>query len=258
MLIESLKNNSIKNIILLQQKRKEREWQNQFLVEGIQENYWAIESNFSANEFFICQKIFNNQISLPKNAKISFISNEVFEKVAYRKSTGGIIGLYKTKKNLLTELKLNPNPVILVLESIEKPGNLGAILRGAEAAGVDAVFLSDSLVDLYNPNVIRSSVGTVFLVPVISSTYLEIQKWLMKENVKSYATCLDASSQSLYHFDYKKSTAFVFGTESTGLTKKWLDFCSEKIIIPMNGKIDSLNVSNATSICVFEAMRQRR
>ena len=258
MLIESIKNNKIKNILLLQQKRKEREKQSQFLVEGIQENYWAIRSNFVPIEFFINETIFNNQISLPKKAKISFITNGIFEKVAYRKSTGGIIGLYETKKNHLTELKLNPNPIILVLESIEKPGNLGAILRSAEAAGVDAVFLSDSLVDLYNPNVIRSSVGTAFLVPVIGASCLEIQKWLLENHVNSYATYLNDSSQSLYNFDYKQPTAFIFGTESTGLTKKWLDFCTEKIIIPMNGKIDSLNVSNATSICVFEAMRQRR
>ncbi len=257
MFIESLKNSKIKELLLLQQKQKERKIKNLFLVEGIQENRWAIDSFFTVQEFFVCETIFNNQLILPTDTKISFLSKPVFEKIAYRKTTGGIIGLYKTKALELENLELKKNPVIVILESLEKPGNLGAILRSAEACGVDAIILSDSLIDLYNPNVIRSSVGTAFLIPVVSSTKANIKAWLKQNKINSYATFLSNTSQSLYNFDYTEPTAFVFGTESTGLDKEWLDFCSHKIIIPMSGKIDSLNVSNACSICVFEAMRQR-
>lgn len=257
MLIESTQNPKIKNLLLLQQKQKERRTQNLFVVEGIQENHWALASGFSAKEFFVCEPIFNNQLKLSAKTPITTISKAVFEKLAYRKTTGGILGLYETNSKTLNDLELKENPLILILDSIEKPGNLGAILRGAEAAGVDAIVLSNPLIDLYNPNVIRSSVGTAFLIPVIHSNPTEIKSWLNENKINSYATYLSDSSKSLYQFDYKKPTAFVFGTESTGLTEEWLDFCEKKIIIPMNGKIDSLNVSNACSICLFETMRQR-
>jgi RNA methyltransferase, TrmH family len=152
MLIESTQNPKIKNLLLLQQKQKERRAQNLFVVEGIQENHWATTSGFTAKEFFVYSAIFRNEIKIPPGTSITNITKSVFEKLAYRKTTGGILGLYETTSITLHNLELKKNPLVLILDSIEKPGNLGAILRSAEAAGVDAVFLSNPLIDLYNPN----------------------------------------------------------------------------------------------------------
>ncbi|MFA9290371.1 MAG: TrmH family RNA methyltransferase [Solirubrobacteraceae bacterium] len=258
MLIESLKNPKIKKLLLLEAKKKERKTQNLFVVEGLQENYWALEAGFLAKEFFIYPDIFQNKIKLPEDVLKNFISKTLFEKISYRETSGGIIGLYESKYITIDEIKfINTQPLIVVVDAIEKPGNLGAILRSAEASNVDAVILSDSLLDIYNSNVVRASVGALFLNQVVIETSEKVQSWLKKHQITSYATYLNNSSKSIYNFDLKKPTAFVFGTESTGLSESWLSFCDQKIIIPMSGKIDSLNVSNATTICLFEANRQR-
>jgi TrmH family RNA methyltransferase len=180
----------------------------------------------------------------------------VFDKIAVRENSGGVLAVAEQKTHRLDEIKLKENPLVLVLESVEKPGNLGAILRTADAAGVDAVIICDPQTDFYNPNVIRSSIGCLFTVQTASASSEETLAWLKKNNIAVYCTYLKASQR--YHLvDFKKPCAIVMGTEATGLSEVWVNASTANIIIPMQGAIDSMNVSTATAVVVFEAKRQR-
>jgi TrmH family RNA methyltransferase len=185
------------------------------------------------------------------------ISREVYEKLAYRNSTEGIIAVARSKSFSLNEIKFNNNqPLILIAEGLEKPGNVGALLRTADAANIDAVFIANPKSDLYNSNIIRSSVGCVFTNQIAVGTSEEIITFLKEKNIAIYAATLQNSNE--YHLeDYTKPTAIVVGTEATGLTAVWRDEATQNINIPMQGKIDSMNVSVAAAIVVFEAKRQR-
>ncbi len=256
MQIESAQNPKIRNLLKLQEKSRERKNQGLFVVEGIQENQLALESGFDANEFFICDSIFNSEIQLASK-KIFNVTPALFEKVAYRGTTGGIIGIYKSQKKDLDSVKLSEKPLIVILESVEKPGNLGAVLRTCDGAGVDLLLICDPLVDFYNPNVIRSSVGTIFTNQVISAEKEEVVNWLRKEKIQIISTFLREETKSLYDVDFSKPTAIVLGTEAFGLTEFWAENSDVLVKIPMNGKVDSLNVSNAAAICIYEAVRQK-
>lgn len=256
MQIESPQNPKIKNLLKLQEKSRERKKQGLFVVEGIQENYLALGSGFLPDEFFICEEIFQNQIELP-NAQVHFISKSLFEKIAYRGTTGGMVGVYRQKKNDLDKIKLGKNALVVVLESVEKPGNLGAILRTCDGAGVDAVIVCDPLVDFYNPNVIRSSVGTIFTNQIASENKENVINWLKSNHIQVIPTYLREDTKSLYEIDFTKNSAIIFGTENSGLTEEWLEYADELVKIPMNGKVDSLNVSSAAAICIYEALRQK-
>jgi TrmH family RNA methyltransferase len=166
------------------------------------------------------------------------------------------LAVAEQKVHEITNIKLSASPLVLILESVEKPGNLGAILRTADAAGIDAVIICDPLTDFYNPNVIRSSIGCVFTTQIASATSEDTIQWLKKNGISIYCTYLKASKQ--YHLvDYKIPSAIVMGTESTGLSDLWVERSDANIIIPMHGKIDSMNVSTAAAVVVFEAKRQR-
>ena len=254
--ISSVQNNRIKNLIKLGGKSRERKNQNLFVVEGIQENNLALSNGFEAVEFYVQKDIFNNALKLP-NTEIFEITQNVFDKIAYRSTTGGLLGVYKVKNYKLLDLDLNLNPLILVLESIEKPGNLGAILRTADASGVDAVVVCDTRADFFNPNVIRSSVGTVFTNRVILSEKEDIIEFCQNNNIQILPTYLRDDTKNLYQIDLKQGTAFIFGTESTGLSDFWELNAAQTVKIPMLGQVDSLNVSNAVAVCVYEAVRQR-
>lgn len=256
MQIESLQNPRIKNLIKLQEKSRERKAQGLFLVEGLQENDLALKGGFEAVEFYICDAIFQNQIDLGQTKQFD-ITKAIFEKLAYRKSTGGIIGVYKTKSTQLNDLKLPKNALIVVLEAVEKPGNLGAILRTADGAKVDAVLVCDETVDFYNPNVIRSSVGTLFTNQIASGSKENVLNFLKNQNINIVSTFLREDTKNLYDTDFTQSSAIVLGTEATGLSDFWADESDVLIKIPMLGFVDSLNVSNAAAICVYEAVRQR-
>ncbi len=180
----------------------------------------------------------------------------VFEKVAYRENTEGVIAVARPKFHSFDSLKLQKNPLLIILESVEKPGNLGAVLRTAEAAAVDAVIVCDPLTDIYNPNVIRSSLGCVFSVPIVVCRNQDAIQYLKEKNIRTYAAELKASKR--YDLtDFTQPAAIVLGTEATGLTDEWISAADEKIIIPMLGSHDSLNVSASAAIIVFEALRQR-
>jgi TrmH family RNA methyltransferase len=164
--------------------------------------------------------------------------------------------LAEQKRHALENLALSKNPLLLILEAVEKPGNLGAVLRTADAAGIDAVIICDQLVDFYNPNVIRSSVGCVFTNQIASAPSEHAIEWLKKNKINVYCTYLKAS-KPYYEIDYTHPAAIVMGTESQGLSNKWIENAEANIIIPMRGKIDSMNVSTAAAVVIFEAARQR-
>lgn len=257
MQIESDKNPKIKNIVKLLDKSRERKNQKKFIVEGRQENQFAINNGFKLLEIYIQPKIYQNEVVLPANIPQYEVSQNVYDKIAYRKITEGIVGIYEYPTKKLSELKQPKNPFILILEGVEKPGNLGAICRSADAFAVDAVILCDEKSDVYNPNVIRSSVGSVFTLPVISATKEEVYAYLQEHKISLFATYMNEKSVEIQTVDLSNGSALLFGTEHSGITEYWLDKAEKNVLIPMRGKIDSLNVSNAVAIASYEVLRQK-
>ncbi len=259
-LITSLQNTRIKNIVKLE-KASERKARELFVIEGYREINHAIRAGYLVDSLFVFPQLadktsYSNWINSTFDAKLFEINKDVFEKIAYRESSDGLIAIVKPKKHDLSEIKLSPNPLLLVLESVEKPGNLGAIMRTADAAALDAVIVCDSRCDVYNPNAIRSSIGCVFSTQIAVCNNEDAHKWLTQNNISTYAASLDA--KSAYHkMNFTKPTAFIMGTEADGLSKFWIEKCNEKVIIPMSGIHDSLNVGTASAILAFEAKRQR-
>jgi TrmH family RNA methyltransferase len=192
-----------------------------------------------------------------EQVEIDYVSQKVYAHMAYRGSTEGIIGWATPKDHSLKEIKLTGNPLILVVEAVEKPGNLGAILRTADAAGIDALIISDTRTDIYNPNVIRSSIGAVFTTQVGVEESGAVISWLKKNKIKIYCTALTAS-KPYTDINFAAPSAIALGTEATGLSETWLKESDQNIIIPMEGVVDSMNVSVSTGIVLFEAVRQRK
>jgi TrmH family RNA methyltransferase len=260
-MITSKQNPRIKNIVKLQ-KASERRSQNLVVLEGDREILRAVKAGLVLKEIYSCPEIegpdIRNEIIRKAGIQIHTeeVSREVYGKIAYRGGTGGIIALAQPPDLSIAALELSENPLIIVLESVEKPGNLGAVLRTADAAGVDAVIICDPRTDVFNPNTIRSSIGCVFSVPVVACTADEAISWLQKKRIKTFATSLEASKNYLDP-SYPNATAVVLGTEADGLSKKWTEAADERIIIPMRGIADSLNVSTTAAIVVFEIIRQR-
>ncbi len=260
--ISSTSNPRIKDVLQLQQKSQERRQRNLIVVEGWREIQLAINAGCVVKTLFICPELLRPEIDIellnvqvPPANQVE-VSSKVFSVMAYRETSDGMIALMIPVVYKLDQLVTKKNPLFIVLESVEKPGNLGAILRTADAAAVDAVLVCDPRADLYNPNTIRSSIGCVFTVPVISCESAEAIRWFKVHQVKIMTAALSASHW--YHeADLKGAIALIMGTEATGLTAQWLEAADENIKIPMRGKIDSLNVSVSTAILVFEAMRQR-
>lgn len=258
--ITSIQNPFIKLLVLLQEKAKARKQTGTFLIEGKREIELAIKGNYEIETIlFLTDLVSENQIfEFSKNQEIEFIeiSKEVYQKLAYRDTTEGILAIAKTKSLQLSDLKLSENPLILVAESPEKPGNIGAILRTADAANLDAVIIANPKSDLYNPNIVRSSVGCLFTRQIATGSTSEIIAFLKSKNIAFYCATLQDSTS--YHTqNYTTPTAIVVGTEATGLSQEWRDNATKNIIIPMQGEIDSMNVSVAAAILIFEAKRQR-
>tara|TARA_R110000787_G_scaffold32138_16_gene84978 strand:+ start:1735 stop:2520 length:786 start_codon:yes stop_codon:yes gene_type:complete len=257
--IFSLQNPLIKNILKLQEKSRERRKQGVFIVEGKREIELAIKGNYTiASLLFIVDKVSQEYLTQFNEVEVIEISKEVYQKIAYRESTEGIIALVKAKKTHLDSIVFkSKNPLILIAEGIEKPGNIGALLRTADAANMDAVILADSKTDVYNPNVIRSSVGCVFTNQIAIASSEEIIDFLKENNINIYSATLQNSNEYTEE-NYTKASALVVGTEATGLTQIWRDNATQNINIPMQGAIDSMNVSVAAAILIFEAKRQRK
>lgn len=230
------------------------------MVEGKRELMIALQSGYELEKIFIVPLLFDiAQISseLIPAAESFEVDKNLYQHMAYRASTEGIMGIFRQKNHSINELTLKrENALVIVLESIEKPGNLGAIFRTADAAKVDAVCLANSTVDLYNPNSIRSSLGCCLSVPCIEGSNQEVLDWLEASHINTYAATLQNSN--VYHKeDYRKASAFIMGSEANGLSAFWRTHTKTAVTIPMLGLIDSMNVSVATAVLTFEALRQR-
>lgn len=256
--ITSLQNSKVKQMIALQQKSSERRKKGHFVVEGWREVNHCLQAGYEIINVFLCPSLFPDDISesLPNGLPHVEVSPQVYEKMAYRGGTEGVLAMVRSKILRLEDLHLPENPLLIVIESVEKPGNLGAILRSADASGVDAVIVCDPLTDLYNPNLIRSSIGARFTVPCVACDSTSCIAFLRKRGIRILTAQLQ-DSHLYYHTDMRGATAIVMGTESTGLTQQWRDAADAHIRIPMLGQLDSLNVSVSAAILLFEAVRQR-
>ena len=258
--ISSTHNPYIKQLVQLKDKSRERKKKGLFLIEGIRELSLAIKGGYELETVLFYPELFSlkqlNDLTT-KELNAVEISSDVYQKLAYRDTTEGVLAVAKSKNHDIKSLRLDTkNPLILVAEAPEKPGNIGAILRTADAANVEAVIIANPKTDLYNPNIIRSSVGCVFTNEIVTGTTKEIIDFLQENQINIYCAALQASVD--YHTqDFKKPTAIVVGTEATGLSNEWLENSTQNIIIPMQGEIDSMNVSVAAGILIFEAKRQR-
>ena len=258
--ITSAQNPKIRNLLELQEKSKVRRKEGLFVVEGRRELLHCIEAGYEPYAVFFCPEIISEadfeEVSSRCRCSFFEIPQQLYDKVAYRGGTEGVIAELRCKDMNLEALKLKENPLVVVLEAVEKPGNLGAVLRSADASGVDAVIVCDPLTDMYNPNLIRSSIGAIFTVPVATATSEETISWLKANGIKIYTAQLQ-DSEWYYDTDMKGGTAIVMGTEATGLTDCWRKAADAHIKIPMLGRLDSLNVSVSAAILMFEAVRQR-
>ena len=261
--ITSTQNTLVKQLFLLTEKSKTRKKERIFIIEGKREILLALKGNYTLQSIMYQPDMLSYQelsslVSLCKNTpEIIQISKEVYEKLTYRSSTEGVVAVAQMKSHLLEDLRFQKEkPLILVAEAPEKPGNIGALLRTADAAGVDAVLIANPKTDLYNPNIIRSSVGCVFTSQVATGTTTEIISFLKEKKIQIFCAALSAS-KPYTQVSFEQASAIVVGTEDEGLTDKWLINSTQNIIIPMSGAIDSMNVSVAAAILVFEAKRQR-
>jgi len=260
--ITSIQNPLIKQISKLQDKARERKKTGLFVIEGMRELGLAYSAGYKVEQVLFVPSIITVEVleSLIPNPKISLteITQEVYQKLTYRSTTEGVISIAKIKKHSLDEVTIkNKKPLILIAEAPEKPGNIGALLRTADAANVDAVFLANPSTDLYNPNIIRSSVGCVFTNQIAIGSTAEIITYLKQENYAIFCAALSDEALDYHKIDFTQASAIIVGTEATGLSDEWLQNSDENIIIPMRGKIDSINVSVAAGIIIFEALRQR-
>ena len=255
--ITSAQNPKIKTLLQLQQKSSERRKAGLFVVEGQRELDHCVNAGYEIDTIFACSAILGSDASmLYPGVRCFEVSRDVYDKIAYRGGTEGIIAEMRTKKVTLSNLNLPENPLIVVLESVEKPGNLGAVLRSADASGVDAVIVCNPLTDLYNPNLIRSSIGAIFTVPCVACSSEECIAFLKANDIKILTAQLQ-DSHLYYDTDMRSGTAIIMGTEATGLTNIWREAADAHIRIPMLGRLDSLNVSVSAAILMYEAVRQR-
>lgn len=258
--ISSLQNAFIKNLILIKEKSRARKKAGIFLIEGQREILLADKGGYLLETILFNPEIISkDEIDNLTNQHIDIIeiSKDIYQRLAHRDKTEGVLAVAKSKSHNLTDLKLtSKNLLILVAEAPEKPGNIGALLRTADAANIDAVIIANPKSDLYNPNIIRSSVGCIFTNQIAMGSTEDIIQFLNAIKVNIYCAALQ-SSKLYTSQDFTKPTAIVVGTESTGLSDDWLEHSKLNIMIPMQGEIDSMNVSVAAGILIFEAKRQR-
>ncbi len=256
-MISSVQNPRVKAVLALQQKSAERRRTGLFVVEGRRELEHCVEERFEVESVYVCKEMVGEGEDVwMDRLEVIEVTRAVYEKMAYRGSTEGMIAVVKERKLQLGDLRLREKPLLMVVERVEKPGNLGAILRSADAAGVDAVIVCDALTDLWNPNLIRSSIGAVFTVPCVLCGSDECICFLKERGVQILTAQLQ-DSEEYYDVDMKQGTAIVMGTEATGLTEVWRQAADAHIRIPMLGRLDSLNVSVSAAVLLYEAVRQR-
>lgn len=254
--ITSAQNPFIKNLVQLQEKSRARKQSGTFLIEGKREIEIALAGGYEIQTVLFVPELSDIAFLSDKTDDLIEISRDIYDKLAYRETTEGILAVARCKDHSLDQLDLPENPLILVAEAPEKPGNIGAMLRTADASGADAVIIANPKTDLYNPNIVRSSVGCLFTNRIGVGTSEEVVAYLRKRNIRFYSATLQ-DSVNYTDQDFTGPTALVVGTEATGLTQIWRENSEKNILIPMRGAIDSINVSVAAAILLFEAVRQR-
>ncbi|MFH1655042.1 MAG: RNA methyltransferase [Candidatus Omnitrophota bacterium] len=258
-LISSPQNQKIKNVVKLRE-RKFRDKTGMTIVEGFREIARAKESGINFEEFYYCLELTTNKKFIEeclKQSSVAFrVPKKVFAKIAFGSRAEGVLAVLKQPKFEFKDLVLKGNPLLFVIEKVEKPGNLGAILRTCDTAGASGLIISDAATDIYNPNVVRASIGTVFSVKTIQATNKNALEFLRKNNIKICVTTPEANI-NYTEADFKNPVAIVLGSEDKGVSSFWLANAETKVKIPMKGKADSLNVSTSAAVVIFEAIRQR-
>lgn len=262
--VDSLQNPRVKHVVRLRERR-ERDKTGKFLIEGYRELLRAIDANCSIDTLFVCREMFlgSNEEALIRRcvssgAELIACSEKVFAKLSYRDRPDGLLAIAPQMHRTLDDLALPQEhaPLILAAESIEKPGNLGTILRSCDAAGVDGVIVCDRTTDIHNPNVVRASVGTLFTVPVIEAEGASTLHWLKKNGIALLAATPYADAVYT-DVDMRRPLALAVGSEQLGLSPAWLNSADIKVRIPMKGVADSLNAAQAATLLLYEAVRQR-
>lgn len=263
-IIRSKQNEKVKTLVKLREKKLLREAIGQFLIEGFKELHEALNANVKVIEVYYCPNFFQSSEftellakAQKKGAILQEVSQEIFEKIAFREGPDGLLGIGETWSQALEDLQLSDNPLIFVVETVEKPGNLGNMIRSAEAAGADALIICEPLIDIFNPNVVRASRGMVFNLPIGVASNEAVLAFLNKHSIKIVSTTPHAD-QMYWNADMSSPTAIFVGNERNGLSDFWLKNQNvQKVKIPLNGKGDSLNAATAGVIVLYEALRQR-
>jgi TrmH family RNA methyltransferase len=262
MIITSLQNPRVKNAVRLRDGRFRRR-RGQMLIEGTRELRLAIRAGIRPIETFVCESFGEGKQAqdllrelTSAGGEILFVSSRVFEKMAFGSRGEGVLAVAAVPRTTLASLTPGDNPLLAVLEGVEKPGNLGAVLRSADAAGVSALIAAEPRCDLYNPNAIRASLGTIFTLPVCAATNADVLDWLIKNKLQIVAARVDAT-ENYTAVDFRRPTAIVLGSEAEGLSAAWSDARVRPVRLPMRGEADSLNVSVAAAVMFYEALRQR-
>jgi TrmH family RNA methyltransferase len=253
--ITSLQNTKIKQVNRLANQENYRKKAKLVLVEGKEEVGIALK-NLELVEYYFCLK-FSGKVPEIDEKKLIETSEDVFKKISYRKNPDGHVAVFKEKKKTFSDIDLKKKPLIIVLDKIEKPGNLGAIIRTVCAIKADVIVLVDNQLDIYNSNVIRSSTGHIFKTKIVSDNFENTIKWLKENKIKIFSTN-SKTKTSFMDVNYTKAVAIIFGSENKGLSRKWFDISDKQIKIPMLEEMDSLNLSVSVAIISFEALKQRK
>jgi TrmH family RNA methyltransferase len=261
--LTSPQNPKIKQVLKLRERRA-RDRSGHFLIEGYRELFRAVSSSASIVQLFVSEEHFlgSNESALIEKIQesgtdIFFLSPELFTRISYRDRPDGLLGIAKKNPLSLNDIALSSNPLLIVAEAIEKPGNLGTILRSSDAVGADGLIVCDRCTDIYNPNVVRASVGTLFTVPVTEAEGRETLSFLKEKRIQIVCATPHAKQEYL-DADLTGPVAIIVGTEQLGLSEKWLENADVSVRIPMRGVADSLNVATATTLLLYEVLRQRR
>lgn len=269
--ISSVQNWRIKNVIKLR-RRRHRDRERLMLVEGVREAGLALERGLIPTESYVCPFVSDAESSLvltstlaelerQQKTQLFEVTPEIFSKIAYRGESGGVLLVLPYMQHSLANLQLGRPPFVAVVEDVEKPGNLGAILRSADGAGVDAIIICRSDprgagTDIHNPNVIRASLGTLFTLPVAVASTDEAIDWLQTEEIQTVAASPSATVD-FTNVAYTEGVALVMGSEARGLSDRWLTAADKRVMIPMHGEVDSLNLAVSTALMLYEVVRQR-
>lgn len=263
-IIRSKQNDKVKTLIKLREKKLIREAVGQFLIEGYKELREALNANIKIIEVYHCPSCFqgpefNNLLidAQKRGAVLHEVSKEIFEKIAYRENPDGLLGIGETWSQKLENIKISDDPLLFIVETVEKPGNLGNMIRSAEAAGADALIVCEPLIDIFNPNVVRASRGMVFNLPIGVASNEEVREFLDKHNIQIVAATPHAT-QMYWNVNMSGPTAIFVGNERNGLSDFWMNGQGvQKVKIPLKGQGDSLNAATAGVIVLYEALRQR-